>query len=272
MFAKEYIALIAGLREYSLDGDNKGLELSAILEEVFDEISAKDSELVRLLYGLYDCENIVATYNKSERFNPMGFLSRESIDTLLSGVESDDIRLSASQQAVVELYTAKGSEQGGEDFEMALYAAYYADAESSKNRFLREWSRSERDLRNVIAALSARSSGRAVESVLVGGGDVVDQIMRSSAADFALRGQLSYLDALMAAVADRSNLIEQEHKIDNIRWEVAEELAQMEYFTMDALLAYLVRVNMVVRWQRLNPKYGREMFDRLVGELRANKK
>ncbi len=269
MFANEYIALIAGLRDYNLDSDSKGLDLSATLEEIFEEISSSDCALVRLLYGLYDCENIVAAYNNSERFNPLGLLSREDIETLLSGVESDEIRLSQHQQAVIELYTAKGNEQSKGGFEDALYTAYYSDAENSSNNFLKEWSRSERDLRNVIAALSARGSSRSVESVLVGGGDVVEQIKRSSAADFALRGQLTYLDALMAAVADRSNLIEQEHKIDNIRWEIAEELSLMEYFTMDALLAYLVKVNMVARWQKLNPKYGREMFEKLVSELRG---
>ncbi len=272
MFANEYIALIAGLREYSLESDVKGLDLGAILSEVFDELTASDALLVYQLYGLYDCENIVSTFNKSSRRNPLALMSEEQIEALLRGEEMDGCWLSEGMLAVIERYTSSGNDVAistEESFSSALYAAYYATVESSKNKMLKEWSRSERSLRNITAALGARATDRAVESVLVGSGDIVDQIKRSSAADFALRGELTYIDSLMAAVGDSTNIIDQEHKIDQIRWEIVDELSQMEYFTMDALLAYLVRVNMVVRWQKLNPEYGREVFERLITSLKA---
>ena len=61
--------------------------------------------------------------------------------------------------------------------------------------------------------------------------------------------------------------MEKERKIDLIRWNEAVELATFDYFDIDAILSYLVRVNIVARWTRLDPAQGRAMFERLVAEL-----
>lgn len=152
-------------------------------------------------------------------------------------------------------------------FEKELFGAYYAACGKAGSRFLREWSAFDRNLRNVSAAVTARAAGRAVEEVVVGGGDVAEQLQRSSAADFGLRGELPYIDAVIAAVNDEANLVEKEHKIDLIRWNEAAELATFDYFDVNAILSYLVRINIVARWTLLDAARGREMFARLLAEL-----
>ena len=93
----------------------------------------------------------------------------------------------------------------------------------------------------------------------MGGDETSQQLKRSSAADFGLRGDVPYLEAVIAAVNDETNLVEKERKIDAIRWNQAEELSTFDYFDINALLAYLVKVNIVARWTRLDDKQGREM-------------
>ena len=73
--------------------------------------------------------------------------------------------------------------------------------------------------------------------------------------------------AVIAAVNDETNLVEKERKIDAIRWNQAEELSTFDYFDINALLAYLVKVNIVARWTRLDDKQGREMLHRLMTSL-----
>ena len=102
---------------------------------------------------------------------------------------------------------------------------------------------------------------------MVGGGDVAAQLRRSSAADFGLRGELPCVDAVIAAVNEEANLLEKEHKLDLIRWNEAVELASFDYFDINAVLSYLVRVNIVARWTRLSERTGREMFARLLDGL-----
>ena len=268
MFDKNYYCLVAGLREYTLDADTKGFDAKEIVDEILEELSTADAAAVRLLYGYYDCENIIALRAGRAAYNPLGNISREQLEDELK----QPATLPEAVARVVRAYNEPESEWAeGLDmthsFEKAIFTAYYAECATSKSRFLREWAEFDRTLRNVAAAAVARTLDRAIDSVTVGGGDVVEQLHRSSAADFGLRGELAYIDAVIAAVNDELNLVEKEHKIDLVRWDYAAELASFDYFNINAVLSYLVKINIVARWSILDVKRGREMLERLMAEL-----
>ena len=268
MFEKNYYCLVAGLREYALDSDTKGFNAREIIAEILEEVSSGDAEAVRLLYGYYDCENIIALRAGRSAYNPLGNIPAEELEQEMASPQS----LPKAMAKVLKDYAATESEETeGVDlslgFERALLTAYYEECARSKSRFVRQWSEFDRTLRNVAAAAVARSKDRRVDSVTVGKGDVVAQLQRSSAADFGLRGELTYVDAILAAVNDEQNMVEKEHKIDLIRWEHASELASSDYFNINAILSYLVKINIVARWSLLDPKRGRAMLDRIMAEL-----
>lgn len=268
MFDKNYYCLVAGLREYTLDADTKGFDAKEIVDEILEELSTADAAAVRLLYGYYDCENIIALRAGRAAYNPLGNISREQLEDELK----QPATLPEAVARVVRAYNEPESEWAeGLDmthsFEKAIFTAYYAECAASKSRFLREWAEFDRTLRNVAAAAVARTLDRTIDSVTVGGGDVVEQLHRSSAADFGLRGELAYIDSVIAAVNDEQNLVEKEHKIDLVRWDYAAELASFDYFNINAVLSYLVKINIVARWSILDVKRGREMLERLMAEL-----
>lgn len=268
MSSRNYYSLVAGLREYALDADTKGFDAKGIVEEILDGVCASDASEVRLLYGYYDCENILALRAGRSAHNPLGNLSREELEQELKAPS----RLPQGIARVVKAYADPEGEEAEEvdtsrRFETTLFAAYYDACRRSRSRFLRAWSEFDRTLRNVMAALAARAASRPVEEVVVGGGDVAEQLQRSSAADFGLRGELPFIDSVIAAMNDEANLMEKERKIDLVRWEEASELATFDYFNINAILSYLVRINIVVRWARLDAARGREMFNRLLAEL-----
>ena len=186
MFDTNYYCLVAGLREYSLDGGAKGFDPHAILDEILRELTPRDLRAVRLLYGYYDCKNLIALRAGSPAHDPLGNFARERLKV--------------------------------------------------------DWH-------------------------VVGNDDVAEQLRRSSASDFGLRGELPYIDAVIAAVNDESNLLEKEHKIDRIRWQQAVDLAAEDYFNVNAVLSYLVRINLVARWTQLDEARGRAMLGRLLREL-----
>lgn len=268
MFGTNYYALVSGFREYALDAETKGFDIEAILAEIEETVSVRDMKCVRLLYTYYDCENMVALHNDCTAHNRLGRLSTEELEQ-----EMKSPKLLPKRIARVLRAYANPEGEDAEDMDMtlsfarALFGAYYEECAESPSRFMREWSEFDRTLRNVIAAAAARSQGIPVETVTVGGGEIVEQLQRSSAADFGLRGELSYMDAAIAVVNDEHNMLEKERKIDRIRWDMASELSTFDYFGIDAVLAYLVKVDMVARWSLLDRKYGREMFERLMAEL-----
>lgn len=268
MFETNYYCLVAGLKEYTLDADTKGFDAKAIVEEIYESLSSSDARQVRLLYGYYDCENIAALRAGRSAHNPLGNFTHEELEAELKAPK----RLPEPLARVVAAYADTEGEAAEtvdtqRRFEASLFDAYYAMCGAKGCRFLRAWSEFDRTLRNVAAAVTARTVGRPVEEVVVGGGDIASQLRRSSAADFGLRGELSYIDAVIAAVNDEANLVEKEHKIDLVRWNESSELSSFDYFDINAVVAYLVRVNIVARWTLLDPARGREMFERLLAGL-----
>lgn len=273
MFSTEYYYLVAGLREWTLDSDTKGFDAREIVDEILAEVSKDDRRAISLLYAYYDCENIIACREQRGRHNPLGNLSREQVEQVLN--EACYSLLPSRLAKVVELYTEKEDEERDEEvkldanFEHALFEAYYEELAASKCRFLVAWGEFDRNLRNIAAALAAREAGRQISDVTVGGGDIVEQLSRSSAADFGLRGELPYVDAVITAVSDEKNIVEKERKIDAVRWAEADEIAVFDFFDVNYLLSYLVKVNIVARWSMLAPEVGREMLNRLIKELDA---
>ena len=59
--------------------------------------------------------------------------------------------------------------------------------------------------------------------------------------------------------------------MDDLRWEKASDIACMDYFNMNAILSFLVKAKMVQRWAELDPDKGREMFKKLLDEIRNRK-
>ena len=273
---KNYYCLVAGLREYTLDADTKGFNARDIIAEIEEELSGADLRAVRLLYGYYDCENIIALRAGRDAFNPLGNFTREELEAELSEPKHLPERMARVIKAYAAMAEAETDAEENEwakgidltlSFERSLFAAYYEECALAGSRFLREWAAFDRTLRNISAVAVARATGREAKSVTVGKGDVVAQLQRSSAADFGLRGELQYIDAVIAAVNDEQNIVEKEHKIDLIRWEQAVDLAARDYFDINAILSYLVRVNIVARWALLDKKRGRAMFERIMAEL-----
>lgn len=264
----KYYALVAGLREYSLDADNKGFDAPAIVAGVREELSAADRKTLDLFYTYYDIQNIINLLAGRAQFSELGTFSRGELE---QEVKTPSCLPKYIGDILAAYASPEDPEYDGVDrtkaIEKALYTAYYLECAKSKNKFIREWYGFDRNLRNVSAAYAARRLGHPVADGIVGEGYVADTIRRSSAADFGLKGELEYIDRVMAAVGEEGNLIDKERMIDLLRWEMADELTTFDYFDLDAVLGYLARVNIVHRWATLDPRHGREMFQRLMASM-----
>ncbi len=275
--ATNYYCLVAGLREYTLDGDVKGFDARVVIEEIAEALSKADRKALAAHLLFWDVCNLVNVRSGREGFSTLGNLSREELQAELE----QPTLLPAELREVITLYAElKGGEVDADDerlqridtarsFEAALFAAYYRYCAKSRCRFVREWAEADRNLRNITAAVTARQRGLTIGDVVVGEGEIVAQLSRSSAVDFGLKGELTYIDNLIAALGDNQDLLDKEHRIDLIRWNMAEELATFDYFNINYLLSYVARLGLVHRWAMLDADRGKEMFRRLVGSLGA---
>ena len=126
MFDTNYYCLVAGLREYSLDGGAKGFDPHAILDEILRELTPRDLRAVRLLYGYYDCKNLIALRAGSPAHDPLGNFARERLKE-----ETEHPRLLPHAIGLVLAAYARPDGEEAEEvdtsrpFEQALFEAYY---------------------------------------------------------------------------------------------------------------------------------------------------
>lgn len=278
--ATNYYCLVASLRDYQLDGDLKGFDARGIIDEIAHELSAADRKALSAFLLYHDVCNLVNIRAGREAFSALGNFSREELEEQLVS----PVALPAELAEVVDLYgEATRGELDADDvrlqrvnveapFENSLFEAYYRYCSKSKCRFVREWSEADRNLRNISVALTARRRGLPVGDRLVGGGEIVSQLSRSSAADFGLKGEVGYIDTLIGALSEGDNLLEKEHRIDLIRWAIAEDIATFDYFNINLLLCYVSHLCLVHRWATLDAERGKEMFRKLVASLSAGER
>lgn len=143
-----------------LDGGAKGFDPHAILDEILRELTPRDLRAVRLLYGYYDCKNLIALRAGSPSHDPLGNFARERLKE-----ETEHPRLLPHAIGLVLAAYARPDGEEAEEvdtsrpFEQALFEAYYGLCAASPSRFLREWSDFDRTLRNVAAATTAVPRG-----------------------------------------------------------------------------------------------------------------
>lgn len=270
MFAKNYYYLVAGLSEYTINTERKGFDAIAIRDLVMEDLEPKDRDRVRLLYGFYDIENIISILSGKNSFNTLGNASKSDLERVLTESPQE---LPEWLSNVILSYRNSNPDSESEsevDTSMAidrsLWAAYYARCAKSNCRFIKQWSEFDSSLRNICAAYVSRANNLDPASALVGKGEIVDALSRSSAADFGLKNEVDYVDKVIS-IMEMDNIVAKEQEMDLLRWEQLNDLVTFDYFNINFILAYLAKVNIVHRWSALDRTQGKQMLDNLLQEL-----
>ena len=175
---------------------------------------------------------------------------------LTSGFENAGFDYAAVKESIMELLSEKDQQLVGlmeEGFdENSLCADFYAKAAESKNRFIREYFDFDGRLRNMKVNYLAKRLGKESEPYLV----------NLEEADFEEEKQIS-------EILNDADFVQREQKMDELKWEKACDIARMDYFNMNAILAFLVKAKTVQRWAELDAAKGQEMFKKLVQEIRG---
>ena len=130
---------------------------------------------------------------------------------------------------------------------------FYLRALSHRDRFLREYFRFDLNVRNAKVEYLNRELGRAAGT----------DIFLTDENGFEEEGRLG-------AVLGSGDILSREKGIDDLMWEKIESLTTFDYFDIDAILGFIAKLNIAMRWNRLDPETGREMFSRIVKEVRGS--
>ena len=168
-----------------------------------------------------------------------------SLPEIAVSYEGAPFDYAAVKEQIVELLSEKDQElvallEEGFD-ENTLGAEFYAKAAESKNRFIREYFDFDGRLRNMKVAYLAKRLDKQGEQYLV----------EMPEADFDEESQIK-------EILDNADFVQREQKMDELKWEKASDIARMDYFNMNAILAFLVKAKTVQRWAELDKAKGEE--------------
>lgn len=130
---------------------------------------------------------------------------------------------------------------------------FYLEASKSSSRFIREFFAFDLQVRNSKVRFLNRSLGRPFNQDIVTLSDD-DEVE---------------IDAEIYAAFERNDILARERAVDEIMWKRADSLIELEVFSLDIILAFIARLQIVGRWLKLDEQAGREMFRKLVNEVRG---
>lgn len=149
-----------------------------------------------------------------------------------------------------------------------LGADFYAEALRSSNKFIREYFRFDLNLRNAKVRYLNRVLGRPEEQDLVTGqGDEFAQDLDIDGYRFT-GGEFEEESKVQAAL-ESASLLDREKSLDDVTWEKIAALETFHYFDLTAVLAYVAKLHIVDRWLSLDEETGRELFRKLVQEVKG---
>lgn len=134
-----------------------------------------------------------------------------------------------------------------------LNLEFYQEMLSSKDAFLKEYFRFDLNVRNAKVAYLNR------------------ELRRPAGTDVFLEAPGEFEEAQrLEAVLNTDDILARERGIDDLMWSKIDELTTFDYFDIDAVLGFIAKLHIVSRWLKLDDATGRQMFARLVDEVRGS--
>jgi len=270
--SRSYYYLVAGLPDLVIDDAKSVPAYADMLDEITAQVCEEDRMLVDFVRHRADNANLVRllTKNTTVAFDPAGVMDEETLAQ--TARFTDD--LPGYMGPFVDAFREERSLFPGLTPDDQLAWLYYEEAAQSGSAFIRGYFAFEADLRNLLTAINVRTlrdsgaAAPAMEQVIVGRGDAAEVMRKSTAPDFGVGQLLPWADRVLSA--PRDNLTEFEKRVDAVRWEMLGELTTFSYFGIETVLAFCVKLQIVHRWQDLDPAEGKRLLEALINELKAD--
>ena len=173
------------------------------------------------------------------------------------------------------------------DFLLSAYApdmpdaAFYLEARRSRNRFVREFFALDLGVRNAKVEYLNRSLGRPEGTDIVNPALAADPDGALNVTTVPINATTVPMDEDLPefdqkpevdAILETDDILGRERALDNFYWKAADALTVLDVFDLDLILAFVVKLKQVERWLKLDEATGRELFRKLVKEIKENTK
>ncbi len=276
MTRRNYYCLIAGLPD--LVQDDKKLHFSSLKVREFlrEELHPDDFRLAELFYLPFDHQNLLnRLFNKEKGLDERGILTEEQLDAL---VVPKLFELAKKEDYPAYFYRFGQLLRGKEEVEEQvtreeacrfLTTEYHHLLLESKNKFIRQVGEYRLNTGNILLALNGRKHNLPFEEAIIGDNLVALSVRKNRTRDFGLSVDYPDIEPLLQ-LFENDHLLEREFRLDSRQWNFLDEITFFNYFSVERVLAYLLKVFLAERWFHLDYEKGQVMFNQLLSEIESS--
>lgn len=261
---RAYYYLVAGLPDLQPDEVKSKNLLSGLKDEIFDHLHPEDRVLASNLYLSADNKNLLQIITKSG--NPFVEGGNFSVEQLEDQLKEPGHPLPAYLQQFIQLVKSENFDSGGKSLEVLLQEMYFEQMLAHENLFLANWFELQLNLGNLATAINCRKHKIPMEQQLIGNNSITEALLRSNARDFGIGQEFVEAEAVVVAF-ENNDITQREKALDNLRWQWLEENVFFHYFTVEKVIAFLLQLQIVERWMKLDYEEGSRLFKELVRKL-----
>ncbi len=267
-----YYCLMAGLPDIELSDTKPGYSSARLRRELQSEMGRRDERLLRLLFLEHDCRNLLALLRNPEaELEEEGNYSREQLNELTEDARSIDLGNSPYPQFMLDFVRSYDEQAGRDGYfpEDEVLTGYYSYCTAHcPDSLMRRWYQLNFDVTNIMTAMIARKQGWRVGDFVKGDGEVQETIRTSETRDFGLKSVCDYFPEIMKIV-EEADPVRKERMLDAFKWMWLEEQTFGDTFSIQAVFAYLCKLQIQERWARLDVEQGKKAFEKIIADLRS---
>lgn len=261
-----YTAFIAGLPDIAWDDRKLSLSVSEFREQIKDYISGNDEKIQDIFFLPNDNAQVLRLLNRQEP-HP-GLATVYPLRQLEEEVQDTGNALPSYLQHFIADFKEERLLQDISP-ENELSQRYYNYMMAAGNPLVHSYAEFAMNLKNLVTAVNSRKYEREVAREVIGNNDFAIALRTSNSKDFGLSMDYPWVDKVIGLM-DNDNLVERERGFDLIVWNFLDEAVTFEYFSLERVISYMLKLMIIERWSKMDTESGRKVFMELVERFRKN--
>lgn len=244
-----YYCIVAGLPDLSMDDTKVKKSSIEWMTEWWQNLDSRDKQLITIPLLENDNHKILSIlYKRNQSLSIQGVLSENKItDLLTANLEEKPTDVPDYLFSFVNKFYKLEEKPTYQQAEKSLWTAFLSFINTLNNPFLSGYYSYLTCLRNILTAINSRLYLWDNKKLFVGEDAIIEALLNSRLQDFGLQREFEDIDVLLQ-ITESVNLIQQEKKLDSLKWYKLEELSRFNYFSIEVGLAYLIKNLLLERW------------------------
>lgn len=279
-----YYFLVAGLADISFDDERINTSFDVFKEEIYPLLTVDDKKLINLIFYQYDQRRLLSLLRRGgenkQNMNDVilisdrGSFSDEELLELITAAKRGDSAISEYPTYMFQFVSEylNGETNLSTSFpEDRLNYLFYDYASKANNMFVRNWFCFNKDLNNLLVAFTARRHSLSNIGYVIGDDEIAESLRNSGSRDWGLSATVDFYEELMQ-IEEEDNLTSREKKIDQLKWRWLDDNSFFNYFSIERIFTFLIKLEIVERWINLDKEKGQQLFRALIEGLKKGVK